>query len=455
LFTGFTNLQYKKEMDKSAQDFKKDCPKEGIHRRDFVRNLALLAGSSAAMPFVLPEKETQAGKSFSTPVPLTSEKMKITRVETFIVGNPWKNWVFVKVSTDAGIAGWGEATGGLETKPPEAQVHELARFITGEDPLQPEKLWDKMHKGMFLTSNLAMSAISIACWDILGKVLGVPVWRLLGGKINPALRVYANGWYKGPREPAAFAESAARVKEMGYTALKFDPFGKNYRFLDAQEERLSLAIVGAVREAVGEDTDICVEGHDRLSVSTAIRIGKELEQFRPMWFETPVMSTDIEATVAVAKAINVPVATGERFNSIGMFLELISERVVDIFQPETLSIGGIGGARKAAAIAEAGEAFVALHQAQSPYNTAINAHIHASLRNFLIQECFDDFLEPWSREIMSGVPKVKDGYLEPSDKPGIGVEFNEKEMAKHPYGPNNFLMLFESGWERRTGSSEK
>jgi galactonate dehydratase len=119
-----------------------------------------------------------------------------------------------------------------------------------------------------------------------------------------------------------------------------------------------------------------------------------------MWLETPVMSTDIEATLQVARSIKVPVATGERFNRLGQFLELLAGRAVDIVQPETLGIGGIGGALKAAAIAEAAEAFVALHQAQSPYNTAINAHIHASIPNFLIQECFDDFLEPWVHEIM-------------------------------------------------------
>jgi galactonate dehydratase len=381
--------------------------------------------------------------------------MKITEVKTFVVGNPWKNWVFVKVDTDAGLVGWGEATAGLETKPPEAQVHELERFVIGEDPIHPERLWQKMYKGLFLSNNVAMNGITIACWDILAKSLNAPLWKLLGGKQNPSLRVYANGWYKGPREPGAFAEEASRVKSMGYTALKFDPFGSTYRFFDAGEEKQSLAIVAAVRKAVGDDMDLLIEAHDRFSVSTAIRVGNELEEYRPMWLETPVMSTDIEATLQVARSIKVPVATGERFNRLSQFLELLAGRAVDIVQPETLGIGGIGGARKAAAIAEAAEAFVALHQAQSPYNTAINAHINASIPNFLIQECFDDFLEPWVQEMMQGVPRVKAGYLEPSDAPGIGVVFDEKAMAKHPYGSNNFLRLFENGWEKRTGGAQK
>ncbi|MCC6861590.1 MAG: mandelate racemase/muconate lactonizing enzyme family protein [Bryobacterales bacterium] len=381
--------------------------------------------------------------------------MKITGMKTFVVGNPWKNWLFIKVETDSGLFGWGEATSGLETKAPEAQVHELSRFVIGENPLYPERLWQRMYKGLFLGTNVAMSGIAIACWDILGKSLNAPVWKLLGGKLSPSLRVYANGWYKGPREPGAFAERASEVKSMGYTALKFDPFGSAYRFFDSGEEKKSLAIVAAVRRAVGDDMDILVEGHDRFSVSTAIRVGRQLEEYRPMWFETPVMSNDIAATLEVARAIKVPVATGERFSRLREFEELLAGRAVDIVQPETLKVGGIGGARKAAAVAEAAEAFVALHQAQSPYNTAINAHINATIPNFLIQECFDDFLEPWARDLMRGVPRVRNGYLEPPDAPGLGVEFDEKEMAKHPYGSNNFLRLFEDGWEKRTGGVRK
>lgn len=375
--------------------------------------------------------------------------MQITDLKVFVVGNPWKNWVFVKLYTDEGLTGIGEATAGLSARPGEAAIHELKRFIVGEDPRQPEVVWQKMYKGMFLGANEGMNAIEIACWDILGKSLGAPLWQLLGGKQRPRLRAYANGWYQGPREPAFFAEAAARVVELGYTALKFDPFGTAYRFVDAAEERRSLRIVRAVREAVGDDVDLLIEGHDRFGVSTAIRIGKQLEEWRPMWFETPVMSTDIKATVEVARAIDVPVATGERFRRPSEVADLVAHRVVDIVQPETLRIGGVSGARKAAAIAEAAEAWIALHQAQSPLNTAINAHIHASIPNFLIQECFDDFLVPWAHEIMTGVPRVRDGFLEPSDAPGLGVELHEDEMAKYPFGQDYFIRLFEEGWEMR------
>jgi galactonate dehydratase len=204
-----------------------------------------------------------------------------------------------------------------------------------------------------------------------------------------------------------------------------------------------------VRKAVGDDFDLLIEGHDRFSVSTAIRIGKKLEEFHPMWFETPVMSTDITATIEVARAIGVPVASGERFWRLTEVFDLVASRVVSIVQPETLRIGGISGARKACAIAEACEAFIALHQAQSPLTTAVNTHIHATIPNFLIQENFDDFLEPWAHDVVRGTPRVKDGVVEPPDLPGLGIEMDEAEMLKHPYGADNFLRLFEDGWETR------
>ncbi|MDB5084609.1 MAG: dehydratase [Bacilli bacterium] len=375
--------------------------------------------------------------------------MKIIDVKTFVVGNPWKNWVFVKLFTDEGITGVGEATGGLQTKPNEAAVHELKPLILGKDPRNIGDVWDSMYKALFLNHSPGVSGIEQACWDILGKSLGVPVWQLLGGKMRPRIRAYANGWYRGPREPKFFAEAALQIVEMGYTALKFDPFGNAYRFMDRDDERLSIAIVKSVREAVGESVDLIIEAHDRLSVSTAIRVGQALAEFNPMWFETPVMSTDIEGTIAVAKQIPIPVASGERFTALEQFAALHGSKVVSIAQPEVLKIGGISRMMKAAAIAEAHEAFIAPHNAQSPLCTVVNTHIGAAVSNVLIQECFDDTNGDWSKNIMTGTVHVKDGFIEVPDAPGFGVELNEEEMVKYPYGERNFLRLFEAGWEKR------
>lgn len=374
--------------------------------------------------------------------------MKIVDVKTFVVGNPWKNWLFVKVFTDEGITGLGEATGGLATKPNLGDVEELKRFVLNEDPRHPEKLWDKMYKGRFATPSRGMNGIELACWDILGKSLGVPVWQLLGGKHRDQLRAYGNGWYQGPRDPSFFAEEAAKLVERGYTAMKFDPFGGAFRQIDRQSERLAMQIVKAVRDAVGPDVDICIEAHDRFSVTHAVRIGRKLADFEPMWFETPVHSMDLKATVEVARHIDVPVAVGERFNRPGDFVDLLAEKAIDIVQPEVLGLG-LGNIKKVCGIADAAGALVASHQAQSPLCTAINAHIHASIANFLIQEDFDDWLEPWTWDVLTGSPRVQDGYLTVPDAAGWGVELNEKEAAKHPYGETNFLRLFEDGWERR------
>lgn len=375
--------------------------------------------------------------------------MKIVDAKTLIAGNSWKNWVFIKLITDEGITGIGEITGGLQTMPVESAVHELKPLFIGKDPRNISEIHDSIYKGIFLTYSNVISGVDQACWDILGKSLGVPVWRLLGGKMRPRIRAYANGWYRGPRDPQFFADAAQKVVSMGYTALKFDPFGNAFRFLSREEEKLSLQIVRAVRDAVGDNIDLLIEAHDRFSVSTAVTLGYKLAEFNPMWFETPVMSTDIEATLSVARKIPIPVASGERFSHLSEFSQLLADKTISIAQPELLKIGGISGMMKAAAIAESHESFIAPHNAQSPLCTVVNTHIGAVIPNLLIQECFDDTNSDWSRSIMFGCAQLVDGYIEIPDLPGLGVQLNEAEIAKHPYGDQNFLRLFEAGWERR------
>ena len=375
--------------------------------------------------------------------------MKITEMKTFVVGNPWKNWVFVKLYTDEGLTGLGEATGGLSTKPNVGDVEELRPHVIGTDPCQPEKVWLNLLKARFNHRSTGIAAVEQACWDILAKSLDVPMWRLFGAKHHERLRVYANGWYQGPRDPVFFAEKAAEFVSRGYTALKFDPFGGAYRLIEKDSERLTMRIVRAVRQAIGDEADILIEAHDRFSVSTAIRLGRQLEEYRPFWMETPVRSYDLQGHIEVQRALNFPVVLGENFHELREFADLLKERVIDIVQPEPMHLGP-STSRKAFAVAEAYDALVACHQAQSPFCTAMNAQLHCSIPNFLIQENFDDSFEPWTWDILSGVPRVQDGYLVPSDAPGWGVELNEEEALKHPYGERNFLRLFEEGWETRS-----
>jgi galactonate dehydratase len=374
--------------------------------------------------------------------------MKITELRTCVVGNPWKNWIFVHLLTDEGLIGLGEATGGLATKPNLGDLEELRPLVIGEDPLQPERLWLKLIKARYHGRSTGIAAVEAACWDILARSLGAPMWRLFGGKHHERLRAYANGWYQGPRDPAFFAQAAAGMAAKGYTALKLDPFGSAYKVIEPDSEALAVRIVAAVRQAVGEGVDLLIEAHDRFTVSTAIRLGRALEPYRPFWLETPVRSYDLKGHIEVQRALSYPVVLGEAFHELRTFADLLHERVIDIIQPEPMHLGP-STARKAFAVAEAYDALVACHQAQSPFCTAMNAHLHCSIPNFLIQECFDDSLEPWTWDLLSGVPRVVDGYLTPSDAPGWGVELNVDEVARHPYGERNFLRLFEEGWETR------
>lgn len=379
---------------------------------------------------------------------LAEDAMRITDLQIFVVGNPWKNWVFVKLHTDEGLTGLGEATGGLATKPNVGDVEELRRHVIGEDPLHPERMWYKLHKARFYGVTIGMSAIEQACWDILGKSLGVPIWQLWGGQHHERLRVYANGWYKGERTPEDFAARAKAMVDRGYTALKFDPFGGAYQQITPESEELSVEIVRAVRAAVGPRVDLLIEGHDRFTLSTAIRLGRRLEEFNPFWFETPVRTYDLAGHVEVARSIKFPVVLGEGFSELRQFADLLAYRVIDIVQPEPQKLGP-SRARQACAIALAYTGLVACHQAQSPFCTAMNAHIHASIPNFLIQENFDDSAEPWTWDVLQGVPRVQDGYLPVPTAPGWGVELNEEAAAEHPYNETHFLRLFEEGWETR------
>ena len=375
--------------------------------------------------------------------------MKISDVRTVIVGNPWKNWIFVVVETDDGLIGVGEATGGSETQPRVAAIQEIKHLVIGMDPRNVHEIFHKLYLTAFLKVTQAIAGIEMACWDILGKSLGVPVYTLLGGKVRDNVRVYANGWYSGERTPEGFAEKASEVVAKGYTALKFDPFGDAHMQMSRKETNEAKALIGAVREAVGDDIDILIEAHDRFSTYAAIEIGNWLKDYDVTWFETPVLSTDVSALVEVARRIPVRMIAGERMHAIHEFGEFLSHNVTDVINPEPLGVGGIWRSLQIAGIAEAHHAEIALHNAESPFKTMVALHIDAVTPNVFIQECFDDFLEPWVPEVLSGFLRVENGYLRMPDAPGIGVELNEDEAKKHPYGRSNFLRMFRPGWEKR------
>ncbi|HET9017537.1 MAG TPA: mandelate racemase/muconate lactonizing enzyme family protein [Thermomicrobiaceae bacterium] len=383
--------------------------------------------------------------------------MRITDVRTYIAGNPWKNWLIARVETDEGIHGVGEGTLNAFARTVEAAIHELRPRYLGMDPFQIETLVQRMTRDVYSEGGqihgAAVCAVEVACWDIIGKATGQPIYNLLGGRYHERLRAYANGWYRGERTPEAVASAAREVVARGYTALKFDPFGVAYRVADRHDEDLSVAIVEAVRDAVGPDVDILVEGHSRFSVATALRVAERIAPFNPSWFEEPTHHRDMDAVVEVARRSPVPIATGESFSSTHEFAELLSREAVHILQPEPIYLGGLWNARKVCAMADAHYAVVAPHNAQGPVATAMCVQLGACTPNLYVQELFDEFNVDWERRVVDHPVEVVDGYITVPERPGLGIEVDFDEVARHPYQPQHFLPLFAPGWERRVGEA--
>jgi galactonate dehydratase len=336
----------------------------------------------------------------------------------------------------------------------EAAIHELSPLILGMDPFQVEMISQKLIRDVYSEGAqihmCAVSAMEIALWDIIGKATNQPIYNLWGGRCHEKLRAYANGWYRGPRTPESFAEKAKIVAGRGYTALKFDPFGNNWRMLPRPEFDLSLDIITAVREAVGEKVDLLIEGHCRFNVATAVEFSMAMHHLRPAWFEEPVPHTNTMAMVEVARRSPVPIATGESLSSKQQFADLLQHNAVSILQPEPLNLGGLFATRKIADMVDAHYGMIAPHSAQGPICSAACVQLNASLPNFFIHEIFDEFNEPWEKHIVTHPVEVVDGYIKVPEAPGLGTDLNLEEIAKHPYQQENSLPLFKPGWEKRS-----
>ncbi len=358
--------------------------------------------------------------------------MKITEVKAFVTMPPGasSNYVFVKVSTDEGIVGWGESSVGATSV--SAVVEEIGETLVGENPFRIEDHWQKLYhlyhnvRGGVLQM-AAISGIEIALWDIKGKALGVPVYELLGGQIRDKLWAY--GRFDG-RTPELAVEYALSQVEAGFTALKGDPFGHQGLFTTADSERDAIAKVAAVRDAVGDDVELLVEVHGRLTPAEAIRIGQALEEFRPFFFEEPVPPQNIDAMARVASAINIPLATGERLYTKWGFRDLLEKQVVAVVQPDVCHAGGILELKKIAAMAETYYVGFAPHNPYGPINTMAAIQVDVSTPNFLIQEgghagWYDAVLkEPMTPQ--------REGYFDVPTAPGLGLDLDEAALEKYP-----------------------
>ena len=371
--------------------------------------------------------------------------MKITGLKINIFSsqhkNAKRNWLIVRIQTDEGIEGIGEASM-LSQDPIVASLLEqwAENYLIGKNPMNGELHWTRLHqdnlgRGGRLFST-ALSGIDIALWDLRGKILDVPVYELLGGPYSQRLRVYANGWYTTPGTPEQNAEEAKKVVAMGYTAMKFDPFGKMaHTTITPEEAQLSEDRVAAVRDAVGPNVDILVEVHARFNVYTAVHLANRIEKYNPFWFEEPVSQENVSEMKQVRSRINIPVATGERLYLKFPFFELVRNEAVDILQPDICNAGGITELKKIAGMAEAQHIMMAPHNTNSAVGTVASMHLDAAIPNFLIQEYHAEFYEPHYFEVIEGLPRQKEGYVDLPSGPGLGIRLNEELMNSHPYLP--------------------
>jgi len=371
--------------------------------------------------------------------------MHIKKIEIFTAPPPraWMSPVIVRIHTDEGISGIGEVAlaYGLGGVAGAGMVKEIAEFLLlGEDPFRIEFIWERMFRDTFWGQGGgpiiygAMSGIDEALWDIKGKALNVPVYELLGGKCRDRLRLYANGWYVGASQPEDYGEFAQKVVADGYTAMKFDPFairpdgswGYPGRVIERDMAQCVYERVKAVREAVGPNIDILIECHGNLGTTSAIQIGKRLEEFDPFFYEEPVDALNVESMKKVSENINVPIAAGERLYSRYHFRTYIEEQVLDYLQPDVGLAGGLTESKKIATYAETYNLVVAPHNCAGPVATAAAVQLDACMTNFLIQEWFPYFSEEHYALVSDPLePKAVDGYYDIPPTPGLGIELNE------------------------------
>jgi galactonate dehydratase len=367
--------------------------------------------------------------------------MQVTRVSTYLVdAGVSKNWLFVKVETDEGVHGWGEAyTQAERDTSVAAHVHAMGRYLVGRSPFAIKAFVHAMtvdyaYKRGSMELFSALSALEQALWDVVGKALGQPVYNLLGGACRERVRVYANGWYKGARTPEDYARKAVEAVQQGFTALKFDPFPDPWTLhLTRAEEDTAVERVRAVREAVGPDVDLLIEVHRRLAPMDAVRVARRVEAFNPFWYEEPVSAEDLDGLAEVRRAVGIPVVTGETLYTKAEFRQVFEKRAADIVNPDVGSCGGILQLKEVAAMAEP------YHVAVSPHNfnsttvgLAATLQVAACIPNFLITEYFVSF-RPRGDEIARAPFVVEDGSIALPTAPGLGVDLDEGALARYPH----------------------
>ncbi|MGH2508061.1 MAG: galactonate dehydratase [Ktedonobacteraceae bacterium] len=372
--------------------------------------------------------------------------LKIVSVKTLVVNAEMRNWVFVKVETnEGGLYGWGECSLEWKTRSLVGAVADFAPMIVGEDPTRVEHLYQKMYRQSFWRMGAiglsAISAIEQGCWDILGKSLGQPVYKLLGGAVRDRVRMYTHlgggdmrAVYESQQiaDPAVFADRALEVVAKGYTAVKVLVTPPTEVLNSIAAYKSAERAMEALRRAVGDDVDILVDCHGRHSLANAVEFCRVLAPYRPYFIEEPVPPENVDVLAEVRRATTVPIATGERLVTRHQFRELFEKLACHVIQPDLCHCGGLWEAKKIAAMAEVYSMGVAPHNPIGPIANASAIHFYMSTPNFLIQE---DMLRdvPWRWDVVRHSLQSRDGYWLPSEAPGLGVEVDEQAAAKHPF----------------------
>jgi galactonate dehydratase len=380
--------------------------------------------------------------------------MKLTDIQTFVVGNPpphfgGRYFVFVKLTTDSGVSGIGEAyCVPFEPHLVAMMIEDVfGRYVAGNDPHDIETMWRRVYSSGFtqhpdLTLMGVLSALEMACWDIVGKAANKPVYKLLGGQVHERLRSYT---YIYPRpgdqtdvyhDPDLAATRAAEYLALGFTALKFDPAGPYSAFdgrqLSLEALDLSERFARSLREAVGTKADLLFGTHGQMTAAGAIRLAKRLEPFDPLWLEEPVPPDAPEEMAKVARATSIPIATGERLTTKYDFARLLNAGAAAILQMNLGRVGGLLEAKKIAGMAEVHHAQIAPHLYCGPVVGAANIQIATCSPNFLILES----IETWGgfhSEILKSPIRFEDGHVIPPTAPGLGVELDEEVALANPY----------------------
>lgn len=376
--------------------------------------------------------------------------MKITRLETFLTHAGLRNYLFLRLTTDTGLTGVGEASLEWQERAVQCLLHDwVEERILGVDPFDLESTIGGLIRDQYqggATILTAISGVEIALWDLMGKACGQPVYRLLGGRARERLPSYANGWYGGATTPADYAEKARRVVADGYTAMKFDPFGTAWKEMSDTEMKGAEAIVAEVRNAVGDSIELMIEVHGRLSVECAIEMGRRLASYRPAWYEEPVTPWSIDLLREVKQQLPIPIAAGERLYTLEEFARLAATRACDVVQLDLAHCGGLSIGKKVAALTQPQDMKLAPHCSIGPVALCAAIHFGWSTPHVMVQENFGDFDVAWRREFVHGWHPCLKGEYELPEKPGLGIELNDAAIATHPPQRNPFPSLWDNRW---------